>query len=425
MPTRSPTRPTVVRRHPRRTTAGRTTVNRHNRNVRTTTPPVTRLPRTLQEWEESWSGNVSEYHIQTLYPTLSQAHGDYTETRREYIFSNLIFDPKTIIAVKKFKLKGLVWRGTNEQRLRAYTELLNELCDIYHIRRATLSYEGDMNDPSPQASGNSSYCGHTHHITLGGRWSVTTFLHEFTHARGFSERYAIVWSNSLFKKTFHAEASRLTSVGHMAVVDRSIHTHEYPTGTITHTPAFSTPPHIVIGAPHDVILGSGLKGDLYTGIITKKILNRFTLPEYNHYWTVIATNMRRIDIPVNHFEEGDNPIAKQVFEKYISYFGNCKKIVEIHGYSEDAKQIQIRTKGMTSTQTAKIKSFFRDTDIEVLIHPPDDIYYRATKSFQCGTMKRATKGMNIEMSKPVRKAMAGGRYITNLYNALKYFAENE
>ena len=62
-----------------------------------------------------------------------------------------------------------------------------------------------------------SYHPATHTITLEGRLSVVTFLHEFGHARGYGERGACRFSINPFRRVFPRLFARCRRVGHTLV----------------------------------------------------------------------------------------------------------------------------------------------------------------------------------------------------------------
>jgi hypothetical protein len=51
-------------------------------------------------------------------------------------------------------------------------------------------------------------------ITMRGKLSVVTFLHEFAHALGRDERGACRWSINLFRRAFPEQYARLQADGH-------------------------------------------------------------------------------------------------------------------------------------------------------------------------------------------------------------------
>jgi len=51
-------------------------------------------------------------------------------------------------------------------------------------------------------------------ITMRGKLSVVTFLHEFAHALGRDERGACRWSINLFRSVFPEQYARLRADGH-------------------------------------------------------------------------------------------------------------------------------------------------------------------------------------------------------------------
>ncbi len=66
----------------------------------------------------------------------------------------------------------------------------------------------------PGSSGSSSYNPNTHTITIYGKFSVLTFLHEWGHVRGFDEVDTTYWSVNLFKRVFPVSYSKLKGEGH-------------------------------------------------------------------------------------------------------------------------------------------------------------------------------------------------------------------
>jgi hypothetical protein len=66
-------------------------------------------------------------------------------------------------------------------------------------------------------SGASNYRPACHTITLTGKLSVLTYLHEFAHARGADERQACRWSINLFRRCFPRSFARCRAVGHTLV----------------------------------------------------------------------------------------------------------------------------------------------------------------------------------------------------------------
>lgn len=109
------------------------------------------------------------------------------------------------------------------ERYRKFDRLLTKLSRIYHIEKPILEMKG-MNGGS-MGSTLSYYSPTTHTITMVGKLSVITFLHEFAHARGFGERYACKWSLNLFRKIFPIRFRRLRGEGHVMVLQKRKYTN--------------------------------------------------------------------------------------------------------------------------------------------------------------------------------------------------------
>jgi hypothetical protein len=98
------------------------------------------------------------------------------------------------------------------------------LAEVYHVMEKnghtlTVQYE-DMTPATwkqPMASGNSSYDPLTHTITLRGKFSIITSLHEFGHARGFDEEDTVIWSVNIFKRLFPNSFIKLVGADHMMI----------------------------------------------------------------------------------------------------------------------------------------------------------------------------------------------------------------
>ena len=109
------------------------------------------------------------------------------------------------------------------EKKKKFDWILGRLSSIYRIEKPKLII-GDMNAETwkeNMSSGNSFYNSSEHSITLIGKFSVTTFLHEFGHSRGFDEVDTVLWSVNLFKRIYPVLFSRLDtdSSGHTLVVN--------------------------------------------------------------------------------------------------------------------------------------------------------------------------------------------------------------
>lgn len=149
---------------------------------------------------------------------MPQYRRNYPESVRD-VLNGVRFKRETIRAMKEFK-SGHPWRGSVSEKKRKYNKLLKRLSRIYHIEKPKLMIAFTREDTRPLSSGSSSYTPSLHRITLNGKFSVVTFLHEFCHARGYDERYACKWSLNLFRKIFPRNFARMGGSGHCLVSTR-------------------------------------------------------------------------------------------------------------------------------------------------------------------------------------------------------------
>ena len=125
----------------------------------------------------------------------------------------------TLIAFKRAR----PWRGTVAERKVKFKELFDNFNEIYINR---LNGEAPVrlkfrNNNDARMSGSSNYNRRTHTITLNGRLSVITALHEFRHAMGGDEFDAVKWSVNLYRITFPRLFETMENRGHVIVAPRS------------------------------------------------------------------------------------------------------------------------------------------------------------------------------------------------------------
>jgi hypothetical protein len=142
---------------------------------------------------------------------------DYPETVIEVVDADMRFKPAALQAVRRFA-ESHPWRGSLEERKVKFLVLNRALAKAYGVEEPTLHF-GRMDGGS---SGGSYYVPALHRITLVGRLSVVTFLHEFGHARGMGERGACRWSINIFRRCFPREYARLVGRGHMLIAPASV-----------------------------------------------------------------------------------------------------------------------------------------------------------------------------------------------------------
>ena len=137
---------------------------------------------------------------------------DYPQTVVEVLDNEMTFEPEVLEAVQAFK-RSKPWRGNLEQRKEKFMHLNHDLAAVCGIPEPELVF-GTIDGSH---SGDSSYSPAHHRITLRGRLSVVTMLHEWGHARGMGERAACRWSINLFRRCFPRQYAKLVHKGHMLV----------------------------------------------------------------------------------------------------------------------------------------------------------------------------------------------------------------
>jgi hypothetical protein len=140
---------------------------------------------------------------------------NYPATVPEVLDPAFRFKPAALRAVRAFA-RSKPWRGTLAQRKNKFRRLNRRLAAAYGIARPRLVFAGVA---AGTPSGASNYRPASHTITLAGKLSVVTYLHEFGHARGFDERRTCCWSINLFRRCFPRSFARCRAVGHTLVRD--------------------------------------------------------------------------------------------------------------------------------------------------------------------------------------------------------------
>ena len=145
-------------------------------------------------------------------PTSLQGRGNYPN---EPVIARVFFRTRTNNAMMRFK-RSQPWRGSLSAKKRKFRVMLDALNSIYsdHIRPVQLFFS----NLTGGSSGGSSYNPSNHTITMRGNLSVTTFLHEFTHSRGYDEVGATIWCINLFRKYYPRIFEGLIYQGHFIMV---------------------------------------------------------------------------------------------------------------------------------------------------------------------------------------------------------------
>lgn len=136
------------------------------------------------------------------YPTVASVLDD----ARTYL-------PDVLRALKSFRAEK-PWQGTPQERINKLNCLHTDLCICYR-----LSPPPSLVIPS-HADG---YHIERREIHVSNRLSVLSYLHEFAHAIGLSERAACGWSINLFRRIFPRSYANLVPVGHMLVRREDVH----------------------------------------------------------------------------------------------------------------------------------------------------------------------------------------------------------
>jgi hypothetical protein len=108
------------------------------------------------------------------------------------------------------------WHGKIRERKAKFERCFEELKAMHNMKDLKLEFDIANRFSLWHDSGSSSYNRDTKIITLRGRLSVVTFLHEFAHALfGSSEERAREFSLDLFKKVFPEKYARCNFNGIM------------------------------------------------------------------------------------------------------------------------------------------------------------------------------------------------------------------
>jgi hypothetical protein len=134
---------------------------------------------------------------------------NYPRALAEVLDPPVRFRPAVIDAVMCFA-HSKPYRGTIDERQQKFIALHRGLSALY-AKSTTLTF-GKLDDTD---SGSSHYSPVSDEITLIGKLSVVTYLHEFAHCLGRDERQAVRWSANLFRHCFPRSFARCVAEGHM------------------------------------------------------------------------------------------------------------------------------------------------------------------------------------------------------------------
>lgn len=135
----------------------------------------------------------------------------YPRTVAESLRDNAKYKPGTVAAVRAFA-KDKPFRGDNNERFLKMAALHIALCETYGIfPRLRCGYLHGGH------SGSSNFRPSDNVITMEGKLSVITYLHEFGHAMGKGEIGTCRWSLNLFRRFFPRSFARLNASGHTLI----------------------------------------------------------------------------------------------------------------------------------------------------------------------------------------------------------------
>lgn len=121
------------------------------------------------------------------------------------------FKSATIIALQAFKAQYPYKIGYEKRK--EGLQALNRALDSVYGRNVVL----DFHSPELEDSFQSHYDRLTDTITMVGKLSIITYLHEYAHALGKDEYGAVKWSLSLFKRVYPIAFEKLNPLNHCMV----------------------------------------------------------------------------------------------------------------------------------------------------------------------------------------------------------------
>lgn len=137
----------------------------------------------------------------------------YPRTVAESLVDGYKFKRGVVAAVKAFAADK-PFRGDNRDRFEKMAALHMVLSHIYGIEPGLIAHESGLHGGS---SGTSHFTPSTNEITMEGKLSVITYLHEFGHALGYGEQQTCRWSLNLFRRCFPRSFARLNASGHTLI----------------------------------------------------------------------------------------------------------------------------------------------------------------------------------------------------------------
>jgi hypothetical protein len=147
--------------------------------------------------------------------------------KSEYVMSmleeNVKYRVGTISALKAFKRvhkterPGMTFEEIMDERLKGMQELAKAFAEAYNVPVPVVRAQNIRPDGLSTIS---NYCPATRTITMVGKLSIITFLHEFAHHLYIfsGEHKARVWSINLFKRVYPKAFDKLRMANDFVLV---------------------------------------------------------------------------------------------------------------------------------------------------------------------------------------------------------------
>lgn len=190
---------------------------------------------------------ASEASVKTLLDTMRGQGWSVTRTyplsAQEIIDDTMTYPEGALVVMNAYK-GSHPWAGKPAEIHAKAEALLKVLTRTYfdslweNMKRngvVSVNVTGEpmmMAKPNLVFSGKDGMRGHyypvTHTISITGKYSVITLLHEFAHSMGLDEWDATRWSVNLYKRTWPQLYSKLYEKGHMLIRSPDAKAHSRP-----------------------------------------------------------------------------------------------------------------------------------------------------------------------------------------------------
>ena len=143
--------------------------------------------------------------------------GNYPATAEEVLEPPVRFKRMTVDLIKQLASER-PYRIDTEKFKELITELHVALDLVYNKQTELVFADNFAVDAPAGSSGSSHYTPAADRITLEGKASIVTYLHEYAHSLyGGCERRAVRWSLNLFRVGFPRSFARMNFRNHVAV----------------------------------------------------------------------------------------------------------------------------------------------------------------------------------------------------------------